>query len=159
MPLIYLDVCCLNRPFDDQTQERIRLESEAILLILTRCQSHEWQLLSSEAVDYEISRISDEERREKVVLLSSLAESKVTVTESVERHAMELEGLGFRAYDALHLACAEEGGADVLLTTDDRFLRRAERHDSILKARVENPVLWLLEVIKDETSEDQSGGD
>ena len=21
--LIYLDVCCLNRPFDDQTQERI----------------------------------------------------------------------------------------------------------------------------------------
>jgi hypothetical protein len=29
---IYLDACCLNRPFDDQTQERIRLESEAVLL-------------------------------------------------------------------------------------------------------------------------------
>lgn len=27
--LIYLDVCCLNRPFDDQTQERIFLEAEA----------------------------------------------------------------------------------------------------------------------------------
>ena len=72
---------------------------------------------------------------------------------------MELERLGFRAYDALHLACAEEGGADVLLTTDDRFLRRAERHGNILRVQIENPILWLLEVIEDEASEDQSGGD
>ena len=26
---IYLDNCCFNRPFDDQTQLRIKLESEA----------------------------------------------------------------------------------------------------------------------------------
>ncbi|MDM9581860.1 MULTISPECIES: hypothetical protein [unclassified Nostoc] len=44
--LIFLDVCCLNRPFDDQTQERIFLEAEAVRLILARCQSGEWQLLS-----------------------------------------------------------------------------------------------------------------
>lgn len=44
--LIYLDVCCLNRPFDDQTQERIFLEAEAIRLILARCQSGEWQVLT-----------------------------------------------------------------------------------------------------------------
>jgi len=37
--LVYLDVCCLNRPFDDQSQDRIHLESEAVLLILERCQS------------------------------------------------------------------------------------------------------------------------
>jgi hypothetical protein len=24
---IYLDVCCLNRPFDDQMQDRVRLAS------------------------------------------------------------------------------------------------------------------------------------
>ncbi len=34
MPQIYLDVCCLNRPFDDQRQDRIRLEADAVLLIL-----------------------------------------------------------------------------------------------------------------------------
>lgn len=67
MPLIYMDVCCLNRPFDNQVQGRIRMESEAILLILARCQSQEWQLLSSEVVEYEVSRIPDEERREKSV--------------------------------------------------------------------------------------------
>lgn len=49
--LIYLDVCCLNRPFDDQTQERIRLEAEAVLLILERCQAGTWWLLGSEAVE------------------------------------------------------------------------------------------------------------
>jgi len=59
--LVYLDVCCLNRPFDDYSQERIRLESEAVLLILERCQGEVWQLLGSDAVDYEVSRIPDRE--------------------------------------------------------------------------------------------------
>ncbi|UKO99081.1 hypothetical protein [Nostoc sp. UHCC 0870] len=45
--LIYLDVCCLNRPFDDQTQERILLETEAVRIILAHCQIGEWQLLGS----------------------------------------------------------------------------------------------------------------
>jgi hypothetical protein len=47
--LIYLDVCCLNRPFDEQTQERIRLEAEAVLFILTKFQVGDWRLLGSEA--------------------------------------------------------------------------------------------------------------
>ena len=33
---VYLDVCCLNRPYDDQTQDRVHLECEAVLLILSR---------------------------------------------------------------------------------------------------------------------------
>lgn len=47
---IYLDVCCINRPFDDQTEERIRMESEAVLAILTRSLS-EWTLIGSEAIE------------------------------------------------------------------------------------------------------------
>ncbi len=31
--LIYLDNCCFNRPFDDQDQTRVRLETEAKLSI------------------------------------------------------------------------------------------------------------------------------
>ena len=31
---IYLDMCCLKRPFDDQTQPRIALETAAVLAIL-----------------------------------------------------------------------------------------------------------------------------
>jgi len=54
--LIYLDVCCLNRPFGDQTQERIRLEAEAVMLILNRCQNTQWQILGSEVIDDELEQ-------------------------------------------------------------------------------------------------------
>jgi hypothetical protein len=61
--LIYLDVCCLNSPFDDQTQERIRLETEAIRLILALYQSGEWQLLGSQVIDVELRRTPDSTRK------------------------------------------------------------------------------------------------
>ena len=57
---IYFDVCCLNRPYDDQTQGRIHLESEAVITILRHMESEEWFLVSSGVVSYEISRTSDE---------------------------------------------------------------------------------------------------
>ncbi len=159
MLLIYVDVCCLNRPFDDQTQQRIRLEAEAVLLILTRCQSRKWRMLSSEAVNLEISRIPDVERKQRVQLLHSLVASIAKVTAQVERRALELEALGFQALDALHIACAEAGEADVLLTTDDRLLQTARKHSNLLKVRVANPVAWFMEVIEHEDFEDQSSSD
>jgi len=48
----------------------------------------------------------------------------------------------------LHIACAERGNADILLTTDDNLLRKALQNKSILKVRVENPVKWLMEEIE-----------
>jgi predicted nucleic acid-binding protein len=57
-----------------------------------------------------------------------------------------LEGWGISAFDALHLACAESGGADVFLTTDDQLLRRAAAHSDELRIQVENPLTWLREV-------------
>ncbi|GAX41591.1 hypothetical protein NIES4075_25880 [Tolypothrix sp. NIES-4075] len=61
--LIYLDVCCLNRPFDDQTQERIRLEVEAVLRILVKFQIGDRQLLGSEAFDDELENTPEETRK------------------------------------------------------------------------------------------------
>ena len=54
-----------------------------------------------------------------------------------------LESLGFKWFDALHIASAESGTADILLTTDDRFVRRAKRVFEQLHVRVENPHTWL----------------
>ena len=51
---IYLDACCLNRPFDDQTQIRIRLEAEAVLMVLTQCGTGDWEWIGSEALGWEI---------------------------------------------------------------------------------------------------------
>ena len=57
-----------------------------------------------------------------------------------------LQELGFGTFDALHLASAEQGQADVFLTTDDDLLRRAGRYRNELHVRVQNPVSWYREV-------------
>ena len=51
---IYFDACCLNRPFDDQRQPRIRLEAEAISLILQKLHQREWEWVGSEALVSEL---------------------------------------------------------------------------------------------------------
>jgi predicted nucleic acid-binding protein len=144
---IYLDVCCLNRPFDDQRQDRIRLEAEAVLLILGRCEAGTWQWLSSAVVEEEVNNTPSSERRFRVRNMLSGAHGTVALTDVAIARAQELKALGFRTYDALHLACAEQATVDIFLTTDDRVLRIATRHTAQLKVRVANPLAWLLEVI------------
>jgi predicted nucleic acid-binding protein len=144
---VYLDVCCLNRPFDDQRQDRVRLEAEAVLLILGRCEAGAWQWLSSAVVEEEVDNTPSHERRSRVKSMLSGAQSTVTLTATAVTHAKELQAMGFRTYDALHLACAEQARVDVFLTTEDRVLRIATRHTAQLQVRVANPLEWLLEVI------------
>jgi hypothetical protein len=62
---VYLDVCCLCRPFDDQQNKKIRLETEAIMAILDRC-TRDWELIGSVVIDDEVSLILDVKRRLKV---------------------------------------------------------------------------------------------
>ena len=143
---IYLDVCCLNRPFDDHTQDRVRLESEAVLTILSHGQAKNWDLLNSEVIDVEVSKIPDDDKRLKVSILASMLQQNIVINEDIERRAIEIERLGFKPFDALHIACAEAGKTDVLLTTDDNFLSKAIQNKAALGVRVENPVKWLMEV-------------
>ncbi len=144
-----MDVCCLNRPFDDQSQDRIRIESEAVLAILNRC-LHDWALVGSEAIDYEISKIPDDERKTGVKVLAAISRDRVTVNESMLRRASELENIGLKALDALHLACAEKS-AEVMLTTDDEIVKKVMVNDSLIKVRVENPVRWLMDITENES--------
>lgn len=46
---IYLNVCSLQRPFDDQRQARIRLEAEAIKVIVARAENGELEWLTSKS--------------------------------------------------------------------------------------------------------------
>jgi predicted nucleic acid-binding protein len=147
IPRIYHDVCCLNRPFDDQRQDRIRLEAEAVLLIMGRCEAGAWQWLSSAVVEEEVNHTPSGERRSRVRQMLSGAHGTVALTDVTISRAQELKALGFRTYDALHLACAEQETVDIFLTTDDRVLRIATRHTAHLQVRVANPLEWLLEVI------------
>lgn len=144
-----MDVCCLNRPFDEQSQDRIRIESEAVLAILNRC-LYDWELVGSEAINYEISKIPDDERRTGVKVLAAISGHRVTVNESILKRASELENIGLKALDALHLACAEKS-SEVMLTTDDEIVKKVMVDDSLIKVRVENPVRWLMEITENES--------
>jgi hypothetical protein len=143
---IYLNVSCLNRPFDDQEQSRIRLEAAAVGMIFEGFDEGQWVHVSSEIAQIEIAAIPDPERRERVNLLLPEVSRIVMLGPAHFVRGKELESLGFKAADALHIAGAEDAAADVLLSCDDRFCRTAERQSKRLGVRVCNPLTWLEEV-------------
>lgn len=133
---LYLDACCLNRLTDDQSQPRVRKEAEAIerILGLVRKGSATW--VSSVVLEVEISRNPDVDRRRDVEALLRFADEEVVPGPKEKARAGALQRLGYGAFDALHLACAEQRAVDVFLTTDDGLLRRARRRPGTLRIRV-----------------------
>ena len=131
---LYLDVCCLKRPFDDQTQPRIRIETEAVLGLLA-ADAPRIAFVRSVAHDLENDQNPVPWRAERV--RAWLAEQPLAEPgEGLGTRTAELMADGFRGFDALHLACAEAAGADVFVTCDDRLLTAAQRSGSRIRVRV-----------------------
>lgn len=145
---IYLDVCCLNRCFDDQHQARIRFEAEAVTLILDRIDAGHDEWLVSPIMESEIRRTPDSERREKVTALLEHATERIPWTPEIAAAGKAFAQRGLPAMDALHVAAAEGGRCDVLLTTDDVLLRRCAALDPRPQVAVKNPVQWISEVLE-----------
>ena len=80
-----MDVCCLNRPFDDLSQDRIYLEAEAVLSIIAHCKKGEWSLIASSIIDFELSKLSDVDRQEQVQALYSAATERIMLTGDAEK--------------------------------------------------------------------------
>ena len=144
---LYLDACCLNRLTDDQSQTRVREEAEAVERILRLIREGRAAWVSSAVLYVEIGRNPDPDRCHDVAALLRYANEVVVPRPAEATRAESLERLGFGAFDALHLACAERGAVDLFLTTDDGLLRRARLHARALRIRVENPVCWYQEVV------------
>lgn len=153
---IYLDACCLNRPFDDQMQSRIYVEAQAVMTILSQCQSENWKLINSSALISELNQTPDLERLQNVKKLLLIAKIKVINSVFIENRATELQKLGFSSYDATHIASAERSKADIFLTTDDRLLKKSQKYSQLINVKINNPVQWLAEVIQVEESNDEN---
>ena len=147
---IYLDTCCLSRFFDDQAQPRIYQETEVIRRIISQINSGHWHWVSSDILVDEVEQISDLDQRLRIKDLITDAHQTISIGESETSRGKQLETLGFKEEDALHLACAESGSVDIFLTTDDGLLRRAERYYAQLHVRVENPYTWFQELTENE---------
>lgn len=143
---IYLDACCVNRLTDDQSQDRIVREAEAIeeLIGLATTGGRVW--VGSVVLEAEIARNPDAERRADAQALLQFVSQVVGLDDGIVARARKLQSEGFSEFDALHIACAESAQVDSFLTTDDRLLRRANRLNRELAVRVLNPVFFLEEV-------------
>lgn len=142
---LYLDVCCLNRPFDDQQIDRNRLEAEAVIAVIARIRRGKHSLITSEVIDREVDACEDAEKAELVRQVLRVASDRVIVAPGDLDRWQELMAMGFRQVDALHLACAESAHCDLFLTTDDKLLRRARSHASSMSIRVMNPLVFVVE--------------
>ena len=147
---VYLDNCCLMRLSDPQAQARIRVETAAIKAILDLIKGGRLRLVASEVLVNEIQACADLNRQ--VEALAELRHARETVekTGEVSARARHLVKLGFRRADALHIASAEIAECDLLLTTDDAFLRNARKPRAGLRVKVANPASAVLEGEYDE---------
>ncbi len=143
---IYLDACCLNRPFDDQSYPRIHLESEAIQLVLLYCETGYVKWYGSEILDYEINQTPDPLKMELLRIVAGQAQGHVALKETIRKRANVFRKWKITALDALHVACAENVKVDYFLTTDDKLLSKLRRHKRELKIITENPLKWVQEV-------------
>ena len=128
MKSIYLDVCSLCRPFDDQAYLRIRMETGAVSLILIEVREGHCKMYVSPVHFKEIDAIEEsEERLELKVLLEKYGESSKVDLNKVMERAGELVKLGFGIADAAHVAFAEANNAE-FITCDDRLAKKCKNH-------------------------------
>jgi predicted nucleic acid-binding protein len=142
---IYLDNCSLQRPLDSRTSTRVILEAEAMLSVLTLLESGRIDLISSEALLFEIEKGPSSVRREYALEVLSRASTFVRLNEHMEKRAARFVAQGIKPLDALHLASAEEAKADCFCTCDDRFLQKV-RTMAGLATRPVSPIELIEEL-------------
>ena len=142
---IYLDCCSLQRPFDDKSHPRIAVEAEAVLVILSLCESDHLNLISSDALLFEIGRTPDQDRKEDVSAILKIAKEYVELSQVIETLAGNFEASGLKPLDALHLAFASVSKVDYFCTCDDKLLKKAKSFER-LNNKVVSPTELVMEL-------------
>ena len=140
---IYLDNCTFNRPFDDQSQVRIRIETESKLYIQQKIKEKQLDLVWSYILDYENEQNPYKERKEAISKWRRYAIIDIEENERIIKKAKELKEKGLRDKDALHIACAIEGVAKYFITTDDTIIKRIGEYNNI---HIINPTDFIREI-------------
>ena len=137
---LYLDNCCYNRPFDEQEQAKIRLETEAKLHIQSLIRKKAYSLAWSYMLDSENDDNPYEEKRQAIGLWKKIADEYCASSEEILLSGKKIMKLGVKAKDALHIACALHCGCDYFITTDQGLVNKA-----VEKIRIVNPVMFVIE--------------
>ena len=139
---IYLDNCCYNRPFDNQSQTKVHIETLAKLHIQDQIKQGVYKLVWSYILDYENGKNPYTDRRLMIAPWKSLATEIVSEeNEMILSFAEQLAHRGIKNYDALHISCANYAKCDYFLTTDKKLLNSA-----IHEIRIVNPLVFVSEM-------------
>jgi hypothetical protein len=87
---LYLDLCCYNRPFDDQSQTRVRMETEAKLHLQSLAKQRLVALIWSYVLDFENERNPIRSRKESIALWRNIASHNVAGTSAILTHGEAL---------------------------------------------------------------------
>lgn len=123
---IYLDNCCYNRPYDDQSQIRISLETQAKLYIQNLIKDKQVELVTSYMLEYENGKNKLGKRKQVIAEFMESNESYYVEIErdsDVAKIAESIMQTGVKEKDAFHVACAILAKCDYFITTDDRLLK------------------------------------
>lgn len=123
---IYLDNCSYNRPYDDQTQMRIYLETQAKLHIQEMIRQNKIELVTSYVLDFENS--NNRSKQKKAAIEKFMKENAVFYVsnkneEDIAKIADTVMRTGIKEKDAYHVACAVMAECNYFVTTDDRLLK------------------------------------
>lgn len=141
---IYLDSCCYNRPYDDQTQLRISLETQAKLYIQDLIKRKKVDLVTSYVIWYENSQNPFEIRKMSInefIQKNTSEYIDIDKAEYIKIRAEEIMKTGVKMKDAYHVACAICANCDCFLTTDDRMLKYTTNEIQML-----NPIDFIKRV-------------
>ncbi|GHT44126.1 hypothetical protein FACS189454_00730 [Planctomycetales bacterium] len=122
--LIYLALCCYNRPFDPQSSLTVLFETDAKLRIQELIKLREVNLVWSFMLDYENEDNPNEDNRDKIAEWEDLAQIDCDYSEPVVKKTQELMTLGLKSKDAAHVACTIMSGVDYFITTDKGGLNK-----------------------------------
>lgn len=145
---VYLDMCCYNRPYDDQTQLKIAMETQSKLYIQTLIKEKKLKLVASYMLRYECSQNPFEMRRNTI--FSFLEENTFgyvgdNCKEIVEKKASKIMKTGVKFKDACHVASAIYAKCEYFISTDVRLLKY---HTNEIK--MVTPIEFITEMEGDE---------
>lgn len=123
---VYLDMCCYNRPYDDQSQIKVSLETQAKLHIQDLIQKKHLELVTSYMLRYECGQNPYEMRRRAIM---QFVDTHATAYVGLERKeeivsmATEIMSTGVKFKDACHVASAVYANCEYFISTDKRLLK------------------------------------
>ncbi|RLA05990.1 MAG: PIN domain protein [Gammaproteobacteria bacterium] len=143
---LYLDNCVFNRPFDDQKQIRIKIESLAKLYIQDKIKKSGYKLIWSDILEFENDNNPHKERTQAIEKWKNIATIYVPLTADIQDYANDITKYGIKPKDALHVASSISTNADYFITTDDGLLKKINKSGKIIAL---NPIDFLQVIQND----------